>query len=313
MCSSDLITEGRPEVFVVRPVTGVTEDHVVVVAAALEEKSAHPLAYALAQTAARRKLTVPDVDRFESVTGQGLKGWVNGKPALVGRAEFLSANGEDTALLQEAANRLRMMAATIIFVARDGRLLGLIAAKDLLRADAAAQLQALTDDGLTVIMATGDAAATAEAVAKEAGLDHVVAAQSPKDKAALVRKLRAVGAVVAMAGDGVNDAPALAEADVSIAMGSGSDAAIATAGLTLLNGDVSALLRARRLARKTVRNMKQNLFFAFAYNALGIPIAAGVLYPLNGTLLSPMAAALAMSLSSVSVIANALRLRGVRL
>jgi len=307
------VTEGKPRLIAVRAVAGVTEDEVLMVAAALESTSAHPLAHAIEIAAKEKSLKLLPVERFESVTGQGLKGEVDGKPALVGRAELLSANGIDPAPMKEAAEKLRGEGATAMFVARDGKLLGIVAAKDPLKKDAAALLKALRDDGLDIILATGDAEATARAIAKEAGLENIAAGQTPQDKAKLIAKLRAEGKRVAMAGDGVNDAPALAAADVSIAMGTGSDAAIEAAGLTLLKGDLAALLRARRLARAAVANMKQNLFFAFVYNALGVPIAAGVLYPFTGWLLSPMIAAAAMSLSSVSVIANALRLRGARL
>ncbi len=307
------ITQGRPKVYVIRAAAGISDDHVVTVAAALALKSAHPLSRALIAAAEEKRLPIPEAEQFQSVTGEGLKGFVNGKLALIGRSEFFAANGIDTSAMREPAERIRAMAATIIFVGREDRLLGFVAVRDVLHANAPEILQALANDGLTIIMATGDAPATANAIAKEAGITHVVGGQTPAGKADLVRKLKEKGSVVAMAGDGVNDAPALAAADVSLAMGTGSDAAIATAGLTLLNGNIGALYRARKLSRAAVRNMKQNLAFAFLYNALGVPIAAGVLYPLTGTLLSPMIAALAMSLSSLSVIANALRLRRVRL
>ncbi|MDE1940347.1 MAG: HAD-IC family P-type ATPase, partial [Alphaproteobacteria bacterium] len=215
--------------------------------------------------------------------------------------------------LAAEAERLREGGATAMFVALGDRLVGVVAAKDPLKADARKLLQALRGDGLAITMATGDAEATAKAIAREAGLETVVAGLTPEGKTDLIKHLQREGRVVAFAGDGVNDAPALAAADVSIAMGTGSDAAIETAGLTLLKGDLAALLRARRLARATVRNMKQNLFFAFVYNSFGVPIAAGILYPFTGWLLSPMLAAAAMSFSSVSVIGNALRLRRVKL
>jgi Cu+-exporting ATPase len=307
------VTEGKPKLAAIRTNEGVNDNDVLAIAAALESSSAHPLAHAIEVAAKERALQLPPVSQFESVTGQGLKGLIGGKPAFVGRAELLKANGIDPAPMKAAADQLRGEGATAMFVARDGKLLGLVAAKDPLKASAVSLLKALKDDGLNIVMATGDAEATARTVAREAGIENVVAGQTPEDKAKLVAKLRSEGRHVAFAGDGVNDAPALAAAEVSIAMGTGSDAAIETAGLTLLKGDLAALLRARRLARAAVANMKQNLFFAFVYNSLGVPVAAGALYPFTGLLLSPMIAAAAMSLSSVSVIANALRLRNVRL
>ncbi len=307
------VTEGKPKVIAIRMAGGANEDEVLTVAAALESTSAHPLAHAIDVAAKEKNLTLPAVADFESVTGQGLKGTVNGQAAFVGRAELLRANGIDPEPLAAAAEELRMQGATAIFVAAGGKLLGVVAAKDPLKPGAPELLAALRADGLSITMATGDAEATAQAVAREAGVDHVAAGMTPEGKADLVTKLKSEGHVVAMAGDGVNDAPALAAADVSLAMGTGADAAIETAGLTLLKGDLAALLRARKLARAAVANMKQNLFFAFIYNAVGVPIAAGVLYPFTGWLLSPMIAAAAMSMSSVSVITNALRLRGVRL
>ena len=307
------VTGGKPEVSAIRAVNGATEDFVLTLAAALESTSAHPLAHAISQAAKARNLPLPSVANFGSVTGQGLKGSVDGKQVFVGRAELLTANGIDPSALADEAQTLRGAGATAIFVAEDGKLIGLVAAKDPLKPGANALLAALQKEGLSIIMATGDAEATAKAVAREAGIANVAAGMTPEAKADLVAAQRKAGHVVAFAGDGVNDAPALAAADVSIAMGTGSDAAIETAGLTLLNGDLAALLRGRRLARAAVGNMKQNLFLAFVYNALGVPLAAGVLYPVTGWLLSPMIAAAAMSLSSISVISNALRLRGLKL
>ncbi len=307
------ITEGKPSLTAVRAISNSSEDDVLTVAAALESKSAHPLAHAITEGAKKRSLTLPEVTEFTSVTGQGLQGTIGGVHAIIGHADFLQSRGVDVVPLAADAERLREDGGTAMFVARADRLIGLVAAKDPLKADARKLLQVLRRDGLAITMATGDAEATAKAIAREAGLETVVAGLTPEGKTDLIKRLKSEGRVVAFAGDGVNDAPALAAADVSIAMGTGSDAAIETAGLTLLKGDLAALLRARRLARATVRNMKQNLFFAFVYNSFGVPIAAGILYPFTGWLLSPMIAAAAMSFSSVSVIANALRLRRVKL
>jgi Cu+-exporting ATPase len=307
------VTEGNPKLVVVRAVSAVNEDQVLTIAAALESKSAHPLAHAIVEGAKAKSLALPEVADFASVTGQGLRGVIGGAPVLIGRAEFLQSQGVDLSPLTAETDRLREDGATAMFVALSGQVIGLVAAKDPLKADARTLLAALSRNGLAITIATGDAEATAKAIAREAGLDKVVAGLTPEGKTDLVGRLKREGRVVAFAGDGVNDAPALAAADVSIAMGTGSDAAIEAAGLTLLKGDLAALLRARKLARAAVRNMKQNLFFAFVYNAFGIPLAAGVLYPMTGWLLSPMIAAAAMSFSSVSVIANALRLRRTRL
>ena len=307
------VTDGKPALSAVRAISGASEDEVLTIAAALESKSAHPLAHAISEGAKAKSLTLPEVAEFASVTGQGLQGVIGGARVLIGNAEFLQSQGVDPSPLANDSGKLREDGATAMFVARSGRAIGLVAAKDPLKANARALLDALRKSGLAITMATGDAEATAKAIAREAGLKDIAAGMSPEGKSDLVGRLKSEGRVVAFAGDGVNDAPALAAADVSIAMGTGSDAAIETAGLTLLKGDLSALLRARKLARAAVRNMKQNLFFAFVYNSFGIPLAAGVLYPFTGWLLSPMIAAAAMSFSSVSVIANALRLNRAKL
>ena len=302
------ITEGKPAVVAVHTIAGVSEAEVIALAAALEAKSAHPLAHAITEHA---KGTPPvAVEDFANVTGKGLSGRVDGARVLVGTEDFLAENGAVVNGVSGDAAQLRGQGATVIFVAREITALGLIAVKDPLKPAARETLKALEAEGLAIVMATGDASETAHAIAKEAGIKTVVARQTPEAKAKLVSETQGV---VAFAGDGINDAPALAAADVAIAMGSGSDAAIETAGLVLLKGDLAALLRARRLAKATLGNMKQNLFWAFAYNALGVPLAAGVLYPFTGWLLSPMIAAAAMSFSSVTVIANALRLRAAKL
>lgn len=302
------ITEGKPEVVAIHTAAGVSETEILSLAAALEAKSAHPLAHAVGERA--RGLTLPPVADFANVTGRGLRGIIEGTAVLVGSEDFLSESGILTKTLDGDAKQARETGATVVFVARGSTALGLIAVKDPLKPGARETLKALEAEGLTIVMATGDAPETAHAIAVEAGIKTVAARLTPEGKAKLVAE---TAGTVAFAGDGINDAPALAAADVAIAMGSGSDAAIETAGLVLLKGDLSALLRARRLAKAALGNMKQNLFWAFAYNALGVPLAAGVLYPFTGWLLSPMIAAAAMSFSSVTVIANALRLRAAKL
>jgi len=302
------VTEGKPKVVAVVAAPGAREEDLLAVAAALESKSAHPLAHAVLARAG--SMPLPMVEDFTNVTGLGLSGRIDGQAVRIGSAVFLKA---DTSPLAAEADRLEKDGATVIFVVRCDSLLGLLAARDVLKPDVKALLRVLAADGLAIEMATGDSEATAAVIAREAGLGRFAARLSPQGKSELVRRLQHEGHVVAFAGDGVNDAPALAAAGVGVAMGSGSDVAIETAGLTLLTGDLSALVRARRLARAAVANMRQNLAFAFVYNSLGVPLAAGVLYPFTGWLLSPMLAAAAMSFSSVSVIANALRLRRARL
>ena len=307
------VTEGQPKVVAVRAAAGAREEDVLAVAAALEAKSAHPLAKAVVEAAAARQLALPEVAGFRSVTGRGLSGTIAGHRALVGAAAFLEQEGVPPAPLAPDAEELQREGATAMFVGLAGTVIGLIAARDPLKPNARAICAALARDGLAIVMATGDEPVAGRRVADEAGIKTVVASATPEAKANIVEDYRRQGRIVAFAGDGVNDAPALAAADVAVAMGSGSDAAIETAGLVLLKGDLVALLRARRLARAGVRNMKQNLFFAFAYNGLGVPLAAGVLYPFTGWLLSPMIAAAAMSFSSVSVILSALRLKRAKL
>ena len=307
------LTEGRPALTAVRAAGGVGEDEVLRLAASLERSSEHPLAEAVVRAAAGRGLTLSPVEGFDSPLGKGVTGRVEGRALLVGSSRFMAERGVDTAALEAEAEGQRAEGATTVFVAADGKALGMLAIADPIKPTTAEAVAGLKAAGLRLVMLTGDGRTTAEAVARRLGIDEVAAEVLPQDKAAVVERLRAEGRVVAMAGDGVNDAPALAAADVGVAMGAGSDVAIESAGVTLVKGDLIGLLRARKLSRAVMRNIRQNLLFAFIYNAAGVPIAAGLLYPVFGWLLSPALAAAAMSLSSVSVIGNALRLRAVRL
>jgi Cu+-exporting ATPase len=307
------LTEGRPKVVAVVAAPGFDEADVLRLAASVERASEHPLADAITAAAAARGLRLSEAADFASESGGGVGAVVDGKRVVIGNAAFLRAAGIDPAALEPEADRLRGEGATAVFVAIAGSLAGAIAVADPVKPVAAETVAALKRQGLRVVMLTGDNRITAQAVARRIGIDAVEAEVLPEHKGAAVEKLRREGRVVAMAGDGVNDAPALAAADVGIAMGTGTDVAIASAGLTLLNGDLGGVLRARRLSQATMRNIRQNLFFAFAYNAIGVPVAAGVLYPVFGILLSPVIGAAAMALSSVSVIGNALRLRSAKL
>ena len=307
------LTQGRPKLTDVVVVGDQTEDQVLALAAALERGSEHPLAEAIVEGAQSRGLSLGRTTGFEAITGKGVKGQVQDHLVALGNPAMMQELGVDYALAETAADDLRSEGKTAMFVAIDGRFAGIVAVADPIKDTTAGAIAELHRLGLKVIMATGDNQKTAEAVARKLGIDEVHAGVLPEDKKDLVAKLRQGGAQIAMAGDGVNDAPALAAADVGIAMGTGADVAVESAGITLLGGDLVGLVRARKLAKATVRNIKQNLFFAFAYNTAGVPVAAGILYPVFGLLLSPMIAAAAMSLSSVSVIANALRLRRVQL
>jgi Cu+-exporting ATPase len=307
------LTMGKPELTDVVAFDGATQDIVLSLAAALEHASEHPLAEAIVAGAKARGITPWTATDFEAVTGKGVKGNVDGQAIAFGNSAMMQSLGLDTDAATAAAEALQEDGKTAMFLARDGVLIGIVAVADPIKGTTAAALRSLHDLGLRVIMATGDNARTAQVVADRLGIDEVRAGVLPEDKKALVDRLRTEGRFIAMAGDGVNDAPALAAADVGIAMGTGADVAMESAGITLLGGDLTGIVRARKLAVATLRNIKQNLFFAFAYNAIGIPIAAGLLYPVFGVLLSPMIAAAAMSLSSVSVISNALRLRRVKL
>jgi len=307
------LTEGKPKVVAVRTAAGFDEAQVLKFAASVERGSEHPLAAAILATAAERKLNLEPVSDFDSPAGKGVTGTVRGKKIALGNARFLSELNIDTATLRAGAERLRSEGATAIFLAVDGETVGVIAIADPVKQTTPDALKALAADNIRVVMLTGDNRTTAQAVARQLGISEVEAEVLPDQKSAVVEKLRREGRAVAMAGDGVNDAPALAAAEVGIAMGTGSDVAIESAGVTLLKGDLTGIVKARVLSQAVMRNIRQNLFFAFIYNALGVPVAAGVLYPAFGLLLSPIIAAAAMALSSVSVIGNALRLRGIRL
>lgn len=303
------LTEGRPRVLAVRPAEGFSEEEALRLAASVEQASEHPLARAVVEAAAARGLAPARVRGFDSPAGKGAIGLVEGRRVVLGNSRFLNELAIATSSLEAEAERLRGEGATAVFLAVDGKATAVIAIGDPIKATTPDALRALAGEGIRVVMLTGDHRVTAEAVARRLGIAEVKAEVLPEDKSAAIAALRREGRVVAMAGDGVNDAPALAAADVGIAMGSGTDVAIESAGVTLVKGDLTGIVRARRLSAATMRNIRQNLFFAFVYNAAGVPIAAGVLYPVFGLLLSPIMAAAAMALSSVSVIANALRLR----
>lgn len=307
------LTEGRPEVTAIEPLGRFTAGDVLMAAAAVEQGSEHPLSAAIVRAAAAKNIELPSAHAFASIPGKGVRGTVAGRAVVLGNATLMADEGVSVAAMEEAAKQRRAGGETVMFVAIDRRPAGFVAVADRVRASAPAAIAELAKLGLTVVMATGDNRATAEAVAGGLNIAELHAEVLPAGKAKIVANLTAKGRRVAMAGDGVNDAPALAAADVGIAMGAGSDVAIESGGMTLMGGDLQGIVRARRLAQATMKNIRQNLFFAFGYNALGIPLAAGVLYPVFGWLLSPMIAALAMSLSSVSVIGNALRLRNARL
>ena len=307
------LTEGKPKVVAIVTAGGYQEAEILRLAASVERASEHPLADAIVQAAKARNLALSKVEAFDSPTGKGATGKVDGKTVLLGNSNFLKSVGNDTGPLDEQAERLREDGATVINIAVDGGLAGLFAIADPIKPSTPDALKALAADGIKVIMLTGDNRTTANAVARKLGIGDVEAEVLPDQKIAVVNKLQKAERIAAMAGDGVNDAPALAAADVGIAMGTGTDVAMESAGITLLKGDLNGIVRARRLSQATMRNIRQNLFFAFVYNAAGIPIAAGILYPHFGILLSPIIAAAAMALSSVSVVGNALRLRATPL
>ncbi|MCA0201035.1 MAG: heavy metal translocating P-type ATPase [Proteobacteria bacterium] len=303
------LTEGRPSVTAIVGARGFQESEILRLAAGVERASEHPLARAIVNAAIQRNEKIPAVTDFDSPTGQGALGIVDGRKVVIGQDSYLSSIGIDVAEVRQQADQLRTDGATAVYVGVDGKAAGVIGIADRIKGTTAAALEALKRHGVHVVMLTGDHRATAEAVARQLGITEVEAQVLPDQKSAVVQRLKAKGHIVAMAGDGVNDAPALAAADVGVAMGTGTDVAMESAGITLVKGDLTGIVRARALSRATMRNIRQNLFFAFVYNAAGVPIAAGVLYPVFGLLLSPIIAAAAMALSSVSVIANALRLR----
>jgi len=307
------LTEGKPKVVAVVAAAGFDENEALRLAASVEKPSEHPLALAIVAAAQERALVLSDVSNFDSSTGKGVIGVVHGKRIAVGNARFLKELGIDTGSLEGEAEKLRHDGATAMFLAVDGKVAAVTAIADPIKATTAEALKLLAREGVDVVILTGDNRTTAQAVARRLGVKQVESEVLPDQKSAVVEKLRKQGHVVAMAGDGVNDAPALAAADVGIAMGTGTDVAIESAGITLLKGDLMGIVRARRLSQATMRNIRQNLFFAFIYNAAGVPIAAGALYPFFRILLSPIIAAAAMALSSLSVVGNALRLRHIRL
>ena len=306
------LTEGRPRLQDVVAAEGFGDDEVLRLAATLERGSEHPLASAIVSGAEARGLKPGSYEAFTSVTGQGVRGRVAGRDVALGNRALMDALGVDVGALAERAEALRVAGKTAMFLAVDGRPAGLVAVADPIKETTPEAIRALHDEGIRLVMLTGDSATTARAVAGRLGIDEVIAEVQPGEKAQKIKDLQAQGRFVAMAGDGINDAPALAQAQVGIAMGTGTDVAMESAGITLVKGDLRGIVRARHLSRAAMANIRQNLFFAFVYNALGVPIAAGVLYPLFGLLLSPMIAAAAMSFSSVSVIGNALRLNRVR-
>ena len=307
------LTEGKPSLRSVGTFGGIGEEQALALAAALERPSEHPLARAIVAAAEVRGIAIPDIGDFKALVGRGVSGRVDGRVVAIGNARLLDEAGvRADAAVHEKADALRGDGATVMFLAVDGEVAALLAVADRIKDDTQAALAALRDEGMRIVMLTGDNATTGRAVAKNLGIEEVHADVSPAEKAGVVAALKREGRIVAMAGDGINDAPALASADIGIAMGAGADVALESAPVTLVRGDLSGIARARALSRATVRNIHQNLFFAFVYNAIGVPIAAGVLYPALGIVLSPMIAALAMSLSSVSVVSNALRLRASR-
>jgi Cu+-exporting ATPase len=307
------LTEGKPKLVAVQAETGFTEDEILRIAASLERASEHPLAEAIVKGAQEKGIDLVMANDFQSVTGKGVTGQVDGHAVAAGNGKLLESLGIGVGDLSRQADKQRAEGQTVMLIAIDGKAAGLIGVADPIKDSTAEAIRDLHAEGIRIVMLTGDSHTTAKAVAGKLGIDQVHAEVLPEQKAELIKQLQAEGRIVAMAGDGINDAPALAQAQVGIAMGTGTDVAIESAGVTLVKGDLRGIVRARRLSRATMRNIRQNLFFAFIYNTAGVPIAAGILYPFFGILLSPMIAAAAMSFSSVSVISNSLRLRRVQL
>jgi len=307
------LTEGKPKLVSVLPAAGFDDKTLLHLAASIEMGSEHPLAAAIVAGAKEKDISPSKVESFESLTGRGVTGIINGRQIALGNRKLIAELGIAPGNLPDKAESMRTEGQTAMFVAVDGKAAGLLGVADPIKSTTAEAIEKLHQEGIRVVMLTGDSRTTAEAVGKKLGIDEVMAEVLPDQKATVVKKLQAEGRIVAMAGDGINDAPALAQAHVGVAMGTGTDIAMQSAGVTLVKGDLRGIVRARRLSRATMRNIKQNLFFAFIYNALGVPVAAGVLYPFFGILLSPIFAAAAMSFSSLSVVGNALRLRRVKL
>jgi Cu+-exporting ATPase len=307
------LTEGKPKLVTVAPASDVKEDELLRLAASLERGSEHPLAAAITRGAEERHVALTNIDRFESVTGKGVKGVIDGKSVALGNRALMSDLAVDISQVAEMAERLRADGQTAMFVGESNHVIGLIGVADPIKSSTPEAIRSLHHESIRIVMLTGDSQTTAKAVAGKLGIDDVIAEVLPDQKVDVVKRLQKEGRFVAMAGDGINDAPALAQAQVGIAMGTGTDVAMESAGVTLVKGDLRAIARARQLSRQTMSNIKQNLFFAFIYNSAGVPIAAGVLYPFFGILLSPIIAAAAMSFSSVSVITNALRLKSAKL
>jgi Cu+-exporting ATPase len=303
------LTEGKPQLVTVDPLPGSTADEVLRLAASVERGSEHPLATAIVKAAEARSIALSAVDDFNSITGKGVRARVGDAEVYLGNQRLIQDLNLDLAPVSAKAEAMRSDGQTVMLLAVNGKLAGLLGVADPIKQTTPEAIRELHGEGIRVVMLTGDSRTTAQAVARKLGIDEVVAEVLPADKASAVKRLQGEGRFVAMAGDGINDAPALAQAQVGIAMGTGTDVAMESAGVTLVKGDLRGIVRARRLSRATMRNIKQNLFFAFFYNAVGVPVAAGVLYPFFGILLSPIIAAAAMSFSSVSVVTNALRLR----